>query len=190
MDVRPVNLPLLKVNWSPNNVPQPGSKPQGRIGTSHYSFLEKEIYVLGRAGVDTDEFDAHIIVHEWGHFFEANLSRADSPGGPHSSGDILNPRLAFGEGYGNALASILLPEPIYADTTHWSGSTLTAFGFDAESEPSITDDPNKGAFSEMSVFRLLYDLYDSGSNEAYDRASYDLGHLYDVWVRPQKSTPR
>lgn len=188
MDVRPVNFPLLKVNWSPNNVPQSGSKPQGRIGTSHFSFSENEIYVLGRDGVDTDEFDAHVIVHEWGHYFEANLSRADSPGGPHSSGDILDPRLAFGEGYGNALASILLPEPIYVDTM-WSGSTLAAFGFDAESEPPSTDDPEKGAFSEMSVFRLLYDLYDSGTNESYDRVSYDLGILYDVLVGPQKSTP-
>ncbi|NVJ03848.1 hypothetical protein HUW63_01125 [Myxococcus sp. AM001] len=188
MDVRSVNFPLLKVNWSPNNVPQSGSKPQGRIGTSHFSFTENEIYVLGRDGVDTDEFDAHVIVHEWGHYFEANLSRADSPGGPHSSGDILDPRLAFGEGYGNALASILLPEPIYVDTL-WSGSTLAAFGFDAESEPLTTDDPRKGAFSEMSVFRLLYDLYDSGTNESYDVVSYDLGILYDVLVGPQKATP-
>ncbi|WP_410477999.1 hypothetical protein [Myxococcus sp. MxC21-1] len=188
MDARPVNFPLLKVNWSPNNVPQSGSKPQGRIGTSHFSFAENEIYVLGRDGVDTDEFDAHVIVHEWGHYFEANLSRADSPGGPHSSGDILDPRLAFGEGYGNALASILLPEPLYVDTM-WSGSTLAAFGFDAESEPPSTDDPRKGVFSEMSVFRLLYDLYDSGTNESYDRVSYDLGILYDVLVGPQKATP-
>ncbi|MFP2959913.1 hypothetical protein ACLEPN_19285 [Myxococcus sp. 1LA] len=189
MEVRPVQFPLLKVNWSPNNVPQSGSKPQGRIGTSHFSFTENEIYVLGQAGGDTDEFDAHVIVHEWGHFFEANLSRADSPGGPHSGGDILDPRLAFGEGYGNALASILLPEPIYADT-YWNGSTLTAFGFDAETEPAATpDDPRKGAFSEMSVFRLLYDLYDSGTNESYDLVSYDLGILYDVLVGPQKSTP-
>ncbi|QDF03760.1 hypothetical protein BHS04_11195 [Myxococcus xanthus] len=189
MDVRPVNFPLLKVNWSPNNMPQPGSKPQGRIGTSHFSFTENEIYVLGRDGVDTDEFDAHVIVHEWGHYFEANLSRADSPGGPHSSGDILDPRLAFGEGYGNALASILLPEPIYADT-YWDASTLVAFGFDAESEPTARpDDPKKGAFSEMSVFRLLYDLFDSGTNESYDMVSYNLGIFYDVLVGPQKSTP-
>ncbi|WP_238539634.1 hypothetical protein [Corallococcus macrosporus] len=189
MDVRPVQFPLLKVNWSPKNVPQSGSKAQGNIGTSHFSFTENEIYVLGRDGVDTDEFDAHVIVHEWGHYFEANLSRADSPGGPHSSGDLLDPRLAFGEGYGNALASILLPEPIYVDTL-WSGSTLAAFGFDAESEPTTSpDDPRKGAFSEMSVFRLLYDLYDSGTNEPYDMVSYDLGILYDVLVGPQKSTP-
>jgi len=189
MDVRPVDFPQLKVNWSPKNVPQSGNKAVGQIGTSHYSFSENEIYVLGREGVDTDEFDAHVIVHEWGHFFEANLSRADSPGGPHSSGDILDPRIAFGEGYGNALASIILPEPIYVDSL-WSGSSLVTFGFDAESEPTpTTDDPSRGAFSEMSVFRLLYDLHDSGTNEPFDRVSYDIGILYDVLVGPQKSTP-
>ncbi|GHG96804.1 hypothetical protein [Comamonas sp. JC664] len=191
MDARQVNFPLLKVNWSPNNVPQSGNKARGQIGTSHFSFSENEIYVLGRDGVDTDEYDAHVIVHEWGHYFEANLSRADSPGGPHSSGESLDPRLAFGEGYGNALASIILPEPIYVDTL-WSGTTLAAFGFDAESEPTpTTDDPisSRGSFSEMSVFRMLYDLYDSGSNEPHDRVSHDIGVFYDVLVGPQKSTP-
>ncbi|WP_426750442.1 carboxypeptidase-like regulatory domain-containing protein [Myxococcus sp. Y35] len=189
LEARPVDFPLLKVNWSPNNVPQSGRKELGQIGTSHFSFSENEIYVLGREGVDTDEFDAHVIVHEWGHYFEANLARADSPGGPHSSGDVLDPRLAFGEGYGNALASIILPEPIYADT-YWDGSTLNAFGFDAESEPTpTTDDPRRGSFSEMSVFRLLYDLHDSGNSEAHDRVSYDIGILYDVLVGPQKATP-
>ena len=121
MAVRPVNFPALHVNWSPNNVPQTGDKKQGFIGTSHYAFADKEIYVLGKVGVDTDEFDSHVIVHEWGHYFEDNLSRSDSPGGPHSAGQKLDPRIAFGEGYGNAIAAILLPESVYTDTA-WDGS--------------------------------------------------------------------
>ncbi|WP_047858322.1 lipoprotein [Archangium gephyra] len=191
MAVRPVTFPALKVNWSPDNVPQGGDKSGGFIGTSHFSRLENEIYILGKAGADTDEFDSHVIVHEWGHYFESNLSRSDSPGGPHGRGDILDPRIAFGEGYGNAIAAILLPESLYVDTV-WGGEggTLTAFGIDAETEPLDTDDPNPGVFSETSVHRLLYDLYDSGTRESsYDNVSIGLGTLYDVLVKEQKSTP-
>lgn len=191
MAVRPVTFPALKVNWSPDNVPQGGDKTSGFISTSHFSPSENEIYILGKAGADTDEFDSHVIVHEWGHYFENNLSRSDSPGGPHSRGDVLDPRIAFGEGYGNAIAAILLPESLYVDTL-WAGGggTLTAFGIDAETEPLDTDDPNPGVFSETSVHRLLYDLYDSGTNEtAYDKVSVGLGTLYDVLVGKQKTTP-
>ncbi|WP_164001513.1 hypothetical protein [Pyxidicoccus caerfyrddinensis] len=190
MAVRTVTFPALKVNWSPNNVPQNGDKKSGAISTSHFSFTENEIYILGKSGVDTDEYDSHVIVHEWGHYFEANLARADSPGGPHSTGDVLDPRLAFGEGYGNALAAMLLPESIYVDTL-WTNSTSgppLAFGFDAETAPSPTDDPSPSVFSESSVMRALYDLYDSGSNESYDGVALGLGPVYDVLVGPQKST--
>jgi hypothetical protein len=192
MAVRQVDFPPLKVNWSPNNVPQAGNKAQGFISTSHFAFNDREIYVLGKVGVDTDEYDSHVIVHEWGHYFEANLSRSDSPGGPHRPGDKLDPRIAFGEGYGNAIAAMVLPDPVYVDTT-WGGGSSSgpprAFGFDAENEPSPTDDPVPGPFSEMSVQRVLYDLFDSGSNEAaHDQVALGLAPIYDVLAGPQKTT--
>lgn len=169
------NIPLLKVNWSPDNVPQSGDKAAGLIGTSHFSPQENEIYILGKVGVDTDEFDNHVIVHEWGHFFEHNLSRSDSPGGAHSAGDVLDPRLAFGEGYGNAISGILLNDPIYSDT-YWNAGGVVGFGFDlAASSP--TDDPYPSAMSEMSVMRALYQMRSVG-----------LGVIYDTLVGPQKTT--
>jgi len=189
MAVRTVNFPMLKVNWSPNNVPQFGDKSLGQIGTSHFMSVENEIYILGKDGVDTDEFDSHVIVHEWGHYFESTLARSDSPGGSHGLGDVLDPRLSFGEGYGNALAAIVLPESIYVDTSWIGNGVLAAFGFDAETAPSPTDDPTPGVFSETSVMRILYDLYDSGANEsAYDQVSFGIGTFYDVLVGPQRST--
>jgi len=187
--VRPVAFPPLVVNWSPENVPQTGDKTLGQIGTSHFSPADGQIYILGKAGVDTDEFDSHVIVHEWGHYFEKNLSRSDSPGGPHGSGDVLDPRLSFGEGYGNAIAAMVLPESTYADT-NWAGpgGSLTAFGFDAETPPVPTDDPLPGVFSETTVLRLLYDIFDGGSAEAFDPVGVGLGVVYDVLVGPQKAT--
>jgi hypothetical protein len=185
--VRTFTFPGLVVNWSPNNAPTAGNPSLGQIGTSHFSPLENQIYILGKAGVDTDEFDSHVIVHEWGHYFEKNLSRSDSPGGPHGGGDVLDPRIAFGEGYGNALASMLLPESVYADTL-WSGGSIVAFGFDAETEPTPTDDPTPGAFSETTVMRLLYDLFDAGAVEGFDGVGVGLGVIYDVLTGPERTT--
>ena len=187
MAVRPVQFPPLRVNWSPNNVPEAGDKTMGKIGTSHYDPSVNEIFVLGADGVDADEFDSHVIVHEWGHFFEANLSRSDSPGGRHGPGDVLDPRIAFGEAWGNAVASMVLPETMYVDTA-WSQGQLSAFGFDTETEPSPTDDPTPSAFSESSVLRILYDLYDANSDGAFDQVSLGLGPIYDTLTGFEKTT--
>lgn len=195
-DARPgVPYPPLNVFWSPNNVPQQGTKALGQIGTSHYAPNEGAIYILGRVGVDTDEFDNHVIVHEWGHYFESKLSRSDSPGGPHSAGDILDPRIAFGEGYGNALAAMLLPEPVYTDTL-WDSGSIVAFGFDAETAPppsqssggNPADDPSPSVFSETSIMRLLFDLYDDDANESFDGVAIGLGGVYDILTGAQKTT--
>jgi hypothetical protein len=187
--VRQVTFPALQVNWSPNNVPEAGMTALGKIGTSHFSPQENEIYVLGKEGVDTDEFDAHVIVHEWGHYFEANLSRSDSPGGRHGAGDVLDPRIAFGEAWGNSVASMVLPESAYSDTS-WNGATMTGFGFDLEAPPEPplnTDDPTPSGFSESSVMRILYDLYDP-ANESFDQLALGLGPLIDVLTGPQRTT--
>jgi hypothetical protein len=204
--VRSPVFPSLRVNWSPDNLSTSDSydPANGFIGTSHYSPSQGEIYILGKDGEDTDEFDSHVIVHEWAHYFEDNLSRSESPGGPHATGDVLDPRLAFGEGYASAIAGMLLGEAIYADTGWWDGVHLEAFGFDAETTPSPTDDCvlppgavsldscvaglNPGPFSEMSIIRALHDLWDPGTNEAWDTTAIDLGTIYDVLVGPEKET--
>lgn len=187
MAARPtIAFPALQVNWSPNNVPQAGDKTLGQIGTSHFSPAENQLYILGKEGADTDEFDSHVIVHEWGHFFEANLSRSDSPGGRHGPGDILDPRIAFGEAWGNSVAAMVLPETMYIDT-NWNGASLSGFGFDAETEPNPSDDPTPSGFSESSVLRVLYDIYD-GNNEAFDAFGVGLGPIADVLTGPQKNT--
>ncbi|BDG05028.1 hypothetical protein AMOR_40240 [Anaeromyxobacter oryzae] len=187
LSARPAtSIPPLVVNWSPKNVPQAGDKTQGFITTSHYSPAEGQIYVLGAAAIDTDEFDNHVIVHEWGHFFESKLSRSDSPGGPHGPGDVLDPRVAFGEGYGTAISAMTLNDPIYADTL-WGGpgGTLTAGGTDVENNPPDAQIP--GAFSEANITGLLYDLFD-GANESFDQVALGLGPIVDVLTGPERTT--
>ena len=190
--VRQPTFPPLTLNWSPDNVPQPGLAMLGQIGTSHWD--GEQLYILGAEDVDTDEYDDHVIVHEWGHYFESKLSRSDSPGGPHSVGDEKDPRLAWSEGWGNGLSAILLaPDTSYRDT---QGPQQATTAIDDDLEQNVrgpgTGDPTPGWWSEGSIARILVDLADgpAGSAEPFDRVSLGLGPIYDVAVGAQKTTPR
>ncbi|NHZ90973.1 hypothetical protein F2P45_18390 [Massilia sp. CCM 8733] len=187
MAVRPlVKFPLLPINWSVKNRPESGDKTLGQIDTSHYSSASGGIFILGKADVDTDEYDAHVMVHEWGHYFEDKLARSDSIGGSHSAGNIVDPRLAFGEGWGNALsAMILFPDAKYKDTGG-VGQVRTTLVIDMETNDA--NDPKPGWFSEASVQSVLYDLFDP-ANEPFDNVALGLGPIYDIMTGGQKSTP-
>ncbi|HZR10087.1 MAG TPA: hypothetical protein VFA79_16000 [Myxococcales bacterium] len=190
--VRPaVAFADLHINWSANNAPigrqsdetQAQAYAAGHIGTSHWNGTA--LYILGKADVDTDEFDDHVIVHEWGHYFESTLSRSDNPGGPHGAGDVKDPRLAFGEGWGNALSAMVWsPNTVYSD----SSGTRQGQGFGFDLEDNTSSDPVPGWFSETSVQSILYDLFDSGSNEAFDGVALGLGPIYDVMTGGEKNT--
>ncbi len=72
-----VNFPPLTVNWSVDNVPTYGDLNMGQIGTSYYN--NGEMYILGDANFDTDEFDDHVIIHARGDtILRINYSRSDS----------------------------------------------------------------------------------------------------------------
>jgi len=159
-----INFPLLLVGWSPQN-------------TTGSFFTQGRIEILGDENNDTDEYDSHVIVHEWGHYFEDRLSRADSIGGPHSGGDRLDPRVAFGEGWGNAISGIILEDPIYRD----SGGFQQASGFSFNVETN--NFPNQGWFSETSVQTIIYDIFDS-ANDGADGISGGLGPIYETLIAP------
>ena len=174
-----VTFPHLLVNWSPNNVAAGGDKSLGQIVTSNYDG-NNNLWILGDADSDTDEYDDHIIIHEWSHFFEDKFSRSDSIGGPHSSGDALDIRVAFGEGFGNAMSAIATDNPIYFDT---SGPQQSSGWFmNIENAPA----ENPGWFSEASIQRILYDLYDSNSDGS-DNISLGFKPLYNIMVNKERN---
>ncbi|MCH8100212.1 MAG: hypothetical protein IIB74_07230 [Proteobacteria bacterium] len=179
-----VTFAPLDVFWSVNNTrteDTPFDIDIGELGTSFYSSLIDSIFLLGDANVDTEEFDDHVIVHEWAHYFEDNLSRSDSIGGPHTIGESLDPRLAFGEGFATALAAIALQEPQYCDT---SAPMLTGgFGLDTEGSNS----GEQGFYNEMSVATFIYDLWDTDV-DGTDDGSIGFEPIYDTMVGPQMNT--
>ena len=152
------NFPALDAFWSADNKSaSPTDIDAGDLPTSFYNG-QAQLFLLGTDGVDTEEFDDHVVVHEWAHYFEDNFSRSDNIGGSHFvRTDELDMRVAFGEGFATALAAMALGNPLYCDTG-WNGSGNQAgFGIDAETGNPQSD----GWYNELSLINLIYDLWDS-----------------------------
>ncbi|MCC6173276.1 MAG: hypothetical protein IT481_14740 [Gammaproteobacteria bacterium] len=178
-------FPELEAYWSPRNIGcdegalgfcdgTAAARARGEIGTSFYAILGSQgssIYVLGAADIDSDEFDQHVLAHEWGHYYQDNFSRDDSIGGPHSASERLDLRVAFSEGWGNAFAGMVRGDPVYRDS----------FGTQQRSDFAIDVENNAvtfpGWFSEGSVQSIFYDLFDA-SNEPGDAVELGFGPVH------------
>ena len=175
-----VVLPAVQFRWSPENVPVPGDPAVGQITTSSYqsvrdadgNIIDAALFILGAADNDTDEFDETVVIHEWGHYFEDQVSRSDSIGGQHSLNDRLDSRIALGEGFGNALAGIVTGKRFYRDTS--GNAQSRGFSLDLERNPVGQD---AGWYSERTIQGLLYDLFDAPTGDD-DTLSAGYGPLY------------
>ncbi len=176
-----INLGHLQVNWSPLNKRVLGDKSKGNISTSHYD-RERNLWILGDADRDTDEYDIDVITHEFGHFLKSQISRQDSIGGQHSSTTKLDIRVAYEEGWCNAFAGIIHNKPEFIDTTgyHQQLSSVTNL------EENL--DSNNGWFSEGSVQRIIYDLFDSSDDEN-DKLSLGFEPIFNVSSRVETRYP-
>ncbi len=193
-------FPPLDAYWSINNNTSTGTGDfeldvsNGDIGTSFFlSGFDPDLggtvtalFLLGMEGDDTEEFDDHVIAHEWGHYFEDKFSRSDSIGGSHGLGDLLDMRVAFGEGWATALSGIALDNPNYCDTL-WSGGNLTGFRINIEGGNTGS---SPGWYNEFSILKLIYDLWDTNSaGDGTDTDSIGFGPIYEVMTGPQSVTP-
>lgn len=144
----------LNFYWSPNNRPVMGDAALGEIGSSHFNLdasWRPQIHLLGTADADTDEFDASVIAHELGHYVQHVVSRNDSPGGMHSIDDKIDMRGAFSEGFGNAWASMMLGDAVYADSLGVGQASGFSFSVAALPRPA-----SQGWFNEGTVQYLLW----------------------------------
>lgn len=191
----PQALPALDLYWSPSNRPTAGNfcTNTGDIGTTFYigpggtgdcgsqaAVVPSGIYVLGDSGGDSDEFDAHVIAHEFGHYVEDSVvARSDSMGGDHGLDDLLDLRLAFSEGWGDGFSAMVQADPLYRDS--FSGIAAD-FSFNMESDNT----PDPGWYSELSVAKVLWDVFDSGS-EAGDTVALGFTPIFSA-MTAQAST--
>jgi hypothetical protein len=180
-------FPPLDLHWSNANIAAGGETLaqilRGEIGTTRYfpSFAGGGIFVLGWQDFDTDEYDPHVIAHEWSHYFEFTFSRSDSIGGQHLFGEQLDLRLAFGEGYANGMSAIILDDSVYRDSN--GPGQASSFDFDIEESSGV----NPGWYSEESVHEIFYDLYDTDA-DGLDNIGLGFGPLYSVLVNQQRVT--
>jgi hypothetical protein len=178
-------LPPLDVFWSVNNtavITGPPNVNTGELGTSFYSDEVVSIFLTGDASSDTDEFDDHIVGHEWAHFLDDTIFRTDSPGGPHGLGDSLDSRLAWSEGWPSAFAAMFLNDPAYCET----GAPGTNAGFEINAEAGFFG--GQGWFDEVGMTRLVYDLWDTDS-EGTDTGSIGFAPIYEVMTGGMRTSP-
>ena len=178
-----LQLPPLKAFWSVNNRPTAGNPnpATGDIGSTLYGTPgaiggDIGIYVLGEASNDTDEFDQHVLAHEYQHYLEDTISRTDSIGGPHSVGERFDMRVAFSEGFANAYSAMTLDDPLYRD----SFGTAQGSDFRLNIESNVFSTP--GWYSEASIHRIVWDLYDAANDAAdSDGVTIGFGPMFEVF---------
>ena len=158
IEVTDANVVFPDVNfyWSPKNTTAGGAPEKGDIDTSHYSSsgVLPGVFILGKADVDTDEFDQGVIGHEFGHWLQAVQSSSDNPGGNHGKAEFKDASLAYGEGYGTAVGGLLMGNPLYIDT---SGPKQAAGGVTNLDMPTAAG-VRKGFYSEESVGYVMYQI--------------------------------
>jgi hypothetical protein len=165
------SAPLVKVYWSPGVSPSIYVGVSGSI--SYYLNRRREMYLQGgQSGnvlsSDMDHFDNSVILHEYAHFLEDVFGAPNSPGGSHSGDGIVDPRLAWSEGWANFFQAAVTGDARYRDTygTPDCESACSGTYFDESLDPvgvPPNDAPTIGAlgegnFREFSVSRLLWDV--------------------------------
>lgn len=188
-------FPTLQIHWSPNNVPaESASGPDvstGQIGSSFYA-SGGDIFLLGAQNQDTDEYDRSVISQLWGQYLADSFGRDDSVTGPHAPGDQLDLRVAFSEGWADALAAMVTGDPIYRDTQ--GPAQAQGFSFNVEGEPASNPNPYPGWFSERSIAELIYNLYDSDSNfvpdgsTTQDNVALGFAPIFSALAGPIRNT--
>ena len=179
----------LDVYWSTDNRPVDGDSDysDGEIGGTAYhtggsTGSPTGIYVLGDDGVDTDEYDQHVVIHEFMHYLEHTVSRTDNIGGQHFADDKLDLRVAFSEGFGDAFAAMVLGDPQYRDSLGPAQGEEFAFDIDGNTTT------NPGWFNELSVASIAWDLFDD-DNDGVDHTTVGFAPMYDVITHELRDGP-
>ncbi len=169
-----------------------GVDPGSYFGLPTLSFYLPELdqlYILGGVNgdvdsSDTDHFDSSIILHEYAHVLEDYYSISDSPGGIHNGDNILDPRLAWSEGWANYFQAAVTGDPVYRDTSGTPlGTAITYVDISLETiEADATTEAEEGNFREFAVSRALVDITDSNNEGANDDLQTDFDELWTLFA--------
>jgi hypothetical protein len=154
------------------------------IPVSFYIPGDHELYILGGvngdiSSSDTDHFDDSVIIHEYGHFLEDVCARSDSPGGAHNGNFIIDPRLAWSEGWANYFQTMVSKDSYtnyYIDTigfadsqeggTPLEGITINLSDNARTSAKDKVSSDGEGTFREVSISRSLYKMTQAATSSS------------------------
>jgi hypothetical protein len=188
---------LIPMAWSSENLCD-GVTRGDVLNWKHYEQNPKlyRIYLCGHEDHDTDEYDRQTILHEWSHYFHDRFSQTKTIGGGHEHKDVLDPRLAFAEGFATAFAAILGETSEHVDTKGPDQAGLVDISNDIELDQYDWG----GFFAEDSIEELLWDLYDrnatdkeeeldlEGGGKARDNVDLGIKPFYDAMRAMRRSS--
>ena len=162
------SAPIIHVYWTPGLTPGIYYGITGAI--SYYLNGKKELYLQGGLNGDTtysdqDQFDNSVIIHEYGHFIEDQFGSPNSPGGSHNGDAVIDPRLAWGEGWADFFQAAVTGYPYYrdtignvdCDTINPASCTYVSFSEPIDTpKHDIPGTTGEGNYREFSVARELY----------------------------------
>lgn len=167
-------LQKARIFWKKGVTPSTYLGASGALSfysSSSTSQLAEGLYILGGINgslcVDTDHFDNSIIIHEYAHFLENKVGQTDSPGGSHNGNMIIDPRLAWSEGFANFFQAAVLNRDVYRDTSGIdcpAQRNLTNLNFvlknsvNASENRDLPSTSGEGNFRELAITRFLYAL--------------------------------
>jgi len=168
-----------------------------RPGTDTSSYSPANVWIR-LSGTDVHDWDN--IHHEYGHYIQALYSIANNPGGPHNLDANLctthlkdgGTRMAWAEGWPTFFGTLAQTElglagiPTVGDTSYTDTRPNPAdtIVYDLEAFNAWS----MGEGNEMSVQRVLWDMYDNVNDAGDTNVSLSAQDLWDVVVDNQPLT--
>lgn len=169
--------PSFTMFWSVRNTNRSGNPANGLVGGTFFNLSTGTAYILGDRAVDSDEFDDSVLLHEYAHVLAVRFSRDDSPGGSHSLGDYLDPRVAWSEAWANFFSSAARNNPVYRDSYGPNGVNVLRYYLE-DNDPSGN---HPGIWSEASIQSLLWDLFDDAADDG-DSSQFDFSLIWSAFA--------
>ena len=144
---------------------------------SYFDGARQRAFILGDRNTDSDDCDDSVIAHEYMHYLQTRLSRSDNIGGFHTPLQVIDPRVAFGEGSATFFGQAFLNSLFYEDSL----SPLSGFGVDLESAPTTGPGLSPGYWDEFSVAKVLWDCFDANADTG-DALNLSLGAFWTVFT--------
>ncbi len=203
-----IRTQIADPNWTAEKVTvywKAGFNPYSYFGypnnlLSFYKPGERKLYILGGkdgnvSQVDTDHFDPSVIVHEYGHFLEDVYGKTDSPGGYHNGDAVIDPRLAWSEGFANFFQAAAQGTNFYLDTSGFcndpqeTGTCAQNVYFKLNDDGTTTlydrsSAAGEGNFRELSITRTLFKIISTASASQPYGAGIPFKEIWNVFIDP------